>query len=180
MKSIKILAVPLIVCSLLAGCTITHKFGPYYGEVVDAETNEPIEGAVVFLRFYTEGYSPAGFIPKYADAVETMTNSNGEFKIPVRRVIVFRAPHRWKPYGYIVIFKPKYGCYPGHEDVSPIFMPNGTLPANEYVTIRLPKLRTIEERKRNLGSINSGATVPDEKKKNLLKLIGIEESEIGL
>jgi hypothetical protein len=31
---------------LTAGCTITHEFGPFMGKVVDAESGEPVKGAV--------------------------------------------------------------------------------------------------------------------------------------
>lgn len=182
MKLIRIVALPFIAFSLLTGCTITHEFGPYSGKVIDAETNEPIEGAVVFLRFSTERYSVGGFIGAYADALEVMTDSSGEFKVPTHRVITFRIPHRWEPHPNVIIFKPGYGCYPWHMGTTsrPQYKPKWTLLADKYVTIILPRLKTVEERKRNLSSILSGTTVPDEKKKKLLRLESDERVSIGL
>ena len=179
MKSIRIFALPFIVLLLLTGCTITHEYGPYSGKVVDAETNEPIAGAVVLLRFSTEGYSVAGFMGKYADALEVMTDSSGEFKIPAHRVVTFRILHRWDPYGYVKIFKPGYGFYPDHKAVSPMFTPNGTIPSNKHVTIKIPNLKTIEERSDNLNNTHVPG-VPDEKKRNLLRLINTERVNVGL
>lgn len=182
MKLIRIFSLPFIAFLLLTGCTVTHEYGPYSGKVVDAETSEPIAGAVVFLRFYTEGYSLAGFIPKYADALEVMTDRNGEFNIPTQRITRFRIPHRWDPHVHVVIFKPGYGCYPWHMGTTsrPQYKPKWTLLADKHVTIILPQLKTVEERKRNLGGIHSGTTVPDEKKKNLLRLESDERVNIGL
>ena len=72
---------------LLAGCTISRDYGPYKGKVVDTETNKPIEGAVVFIRFYTDVYgSLGGPSPKFADSIEVLTDAKGEFEIPKYKV----------------------------------------------------------------------------------------------
>jgi hypothetical protein len=136
----------LFLCPATAGCAITKEFGPYSGRVVDAETKEPIQGAAVLVVFYTESYGPAGAITHYADALETVTDKDGEFKFSEHRITIFRPLQGWVKNGYFSIFKPGYGCYPLHKDAQPMFVPNGTLPAHEHVIIALPKISNRKER----------------------------------
>lgn len=178
MKTLLEILLLLILFPATGGCAITHKYGPYYGKVVDAETKQPIEGAAVLVVFNTEEWGPAGSITRFADALETVTDKNGEFRIPAHRVTTIRLLQGWDKYGYLTIFKSKYGCYPHHRDVRPMFMPNGTLPADQYITIELPKLKTKEERLRNIDCFP--VSVPDEKMKKLIELNNIESINLGL
>jgi hypothetical protein len=155
---------------------ITHKFGPYMGQVVDLETGTPLAGVVVLMRFGTDGIEGSD---AYAGGVETLTDRNGEFNIPANRVFVFYPVNVWDPNGYVTIFKPGYGAYPGHNDSGPLFMPNGSLPENEYVTIRLPWLKTIEERRRNLDDVMAPASMPDRKMRSLIRLKSQERVTLG-
>jgi len=178
MKILTTLLLLLIIFPVSAGCAITHEYGPYYGKVIDEDTKEPIEGAAVLVVFYTEEYGPAGAITRYADAVETVTEKSGEFKIPTHRVTVFRPLQGWDLYPQFRIFKPSYGCYPIHKDVKPMFVPNGTLPINQYVTIELPRLKTKEERLRNIDCFP--VDIPDGKMNKLIELNNIESINLGL
>lgn len=167
----------LLIFPISAGCAITKEFGPYYGNVIDTETKEPIEGAAVLVVFYTEEYGPAGAITHYADALETVTDKNGEFQFYSHRVTVFRPVQGWVTHGYFTIFKPAYGCYPTHKDAKPMFMPNGTLPVDEHVIIRLPRVKTKEERRGNLCGRNLDA--PLNKQKSLIRLLNEERKYLG-
>jgi len=178
MKYLLPLLVILFLFPISGGCAITKKFGPYYGNVIDTETKEPIEGAAVLVVFYTEEYGPAGAITRFADALETVTDKKGEFKIPVHRITTFRPLQGWVKYGYFTIFKPGYGCYPEHKDAKPMFVPNRTLPEDKKVTIELPRLRTREERLRNTDCFPLG--IPDVKMKTLIELNNIERINLGL
>jgi hypothetical protein len=133
----------------LISCTLTEGFGPYEGRVVDAETGEPIEGAAVFVAFFIDRIGPAGSSYRYVSSRETATDENGEFRIPAVRINAFRICATWVYDGHFTIFKPGYagyGCLAWHDAVKPLFVPNGTLPEKEYVTVELPKLETKEER----------------------------------
>ncbi len=169
----------LILFPVSAGCAITNNYGPYYGKVIDAETKESIEGAAVLVVFYTEEYGPAGAITRYADALETVTDKNGEFKFSAHKVTVFRPLQGWDKYGYFTIFKPGYGCYPNHKDVKPMFVPNGTLPVNEYVTIELPRLGTREERIESTHC-SPQSYITYSKAKKFIDLINEENKSLGL
>ena len=166
----------LLVGLLISISAITHRFGPYMGKVVDLETAAPLKGAAVLIGFRTDGIEGSG---TYAGAFETVTDSNGEFIIPAQRVFVFHPLNEWNPNGYITIFKPGYGVYPGHDEVTPMFVPNGTIPEKEQVTFKLPELKTNEERKYNLGVIDVWADMPDRKIRNLLRLESQERVELG-
>jgi hypothetical protein len=178
MKSVIACAIALIVFPLFTGCAIISHYGPYYGKVVDAETKEPLEGAAVLAVYKTEKPGPGGSVSFYLDAQETVTDKNGEFRIPPLTVTTFRVLHGFDPHPQFTIFKPGYGAYGKNKDVKPVF-PYWSLPANQYVTIELPKLKTREERLLNYGCYPP-ADVPETKYKNLLRLIEEEAKALGL
>ena len=157
---------------------MVHRYGAFYGKVVDMETNEPLEGAAVLAVYYTESYGPAGAHTHYLDAQETVTDKNGEFKIMPLTVKTFRVLHSFNPNVYFTIFKPGYGCYPWHKNVKPIFVPNGTLPVNQYVIIELPKLKTVSEKLANT-MIPLSSKIPVEKYMKLNELINQEITNLG-
>jgi len=66
----------------LCGCvSLVYYDGTYHGRVIDAQTREPIEGAVV-LGVWSKGYMGAGGIAhEYYDARETVTDAQGDFTI---------------------------------------------------------------------------------------------------
>jgi len=179
MRSIIVCVISLIVFPLFTGCAIISHYGEYYGRVVDGETKEPLEGAAVVAVYKTQKPSPGGPVSFYLDAQETVTDKNGEFKIPSLTVTTFRVLHGFDAHPQFTIFKPEYGAYPKHKDVKPMFVPNGTLPKDKYVTIELPKLKTREERLRNYGCYPS-SDVPEVKYKNLFHLIQEERKALGL
>lgn len=173
----------LFVLSLFSGCAVSNKFGPYMGKVVDAESKEPIEGAVVFVNCSTVTGNPGGATSHYAGFRETLTDEHGEFHLELR-VNTFKPGHLWDYDSSLQIFKPGYGVFPSHPDAySDILRPvSYTLPENTYVTIDLPKLKTRKERKRNLGSVSITdiAKIPFEKRQNIFRLKNIERMQLGL
>lgn len=166
----------------ISGCTITHKFGPYMGTVVDAQTGEPIEGAVVLIGFHTKGNSVGGWVHEFADAVEVLTNANGEFKLHPKHITLFRAMQIWDKDCNLTIFKPGYGTYPWNSGTysNPDYTPGWSLPEDKHITFYLPKLLTIEERKKNLGDIMAPAGITNDKMPNLLRLESEERVNVGL
>jgi hypothetical protein len=79
-----LLSLPIFLILLLqTGCLYAFRYdGPYHGKVVDQETREPIEGAVVLGTWYTIQPSVAGGVSYYYDARETVTDKEGDFTIP--------------------------------------------------------------------------------------------------
>ncbi len=86
MEKVKISSAKLLLMAVLlllfSGCvSLVYYEGDYHGKVIDAETLQPIEGAVV-LGVWSKGYHGAGGIAhEYYDARETVTDKNGEFTI---------------------------------------------------------------------------------------------------
>lgn len=117
--------------------------GPYRGRVVDAETSEPIEGAVALVswrRFYpmpfhaTEGPFAAR---------ETVTGKDGRFSLP-------GAPLSWIPLTALSppafrVFKAGFDSFPSFLDPENNPPTASALLSESEVTIGLRKLKTKEE-----------------------------------
>jgi len=166
------------ILAALGPCTITHKFGPYYGKVVDQDSGEPIAGAVVLVEFRTLLHTLAGFTSHFVNAFETVTNDDGEFHIDAYRAWVFRFPHKWETNCDITVFKPGFGSYPSYPAVRKRYDPGFSIPEHQQVTIGLPKLNTREERQKSL-SLLSVHTIPEEKRKELARVIQMEMKNLG-
>ena len=84
MKTTKLLLCFSVLLLLLnGGCTYAVRYdGTYSGKVIDADTGQPIEAAVVLGTWYTVTPTVAGGVSSYYDARETITDMNGEFSIP--------------------------------------------------------------------------------------------------
>jgi hypothetical protein len=121
----------------------------FEGKVVDAETKEPIEGAAVLAVYYQEVPSIVAGSNHYAvDAQETLTDINGEFKIPAKTVKLEDVS--WKPECNLTIFKPGYGVFPGHKLSNAVGENKSWPPPEKYIVYEIPKLKTREEREKNL------------------------------
>lgn len=192
------LAVLLAPIPSYASWLIYHK-PEFHGRVIDAETREPIEGAVVVVSYFKGTVSIPEFRTSVIDVKETLTDKNGEFHIPSYATIIQPLSIEWS--ADFIVYKPGYGNYPnGHVSpprvgVSPeVFFSRektGTVGEIEWegmgkktnVTfgvVELPKLKTVEERRINISSISPSPDKFLEKKKNLLRLINIEEENLGL
>ena len=182
MRDKAVLVLLLALVMVTSGCTITHKFGPFSGKVVEAESGKPIEGAVVLIAFYTEGFSVGGAVYRFADAVETLTDARGEFHFPPKRVTLYRSMSIWDNECNISIFKPGYGAYPNNPKTfsDAEYKRSHIIAENEHTTFHLPKLLTLEERKENLLNIEKHAGTPNVKIPGLLKLESEERVNVGL
>lgn len=152
------------------GFATIRKDGPYEGRVIDVDTGEPIEGVVVLGVWYKQYPGPGGAVSEYYDAMETVTDKNGEFKIDglgllvmsnviPMDVLIFKAGYTY--YG-MMTWKELKGLYKTEDDKA---------------IIRLKKL-TMEERKK--VGIPSRPNIPEEKMKLLTKEINKERIEQGL
>lgn len=78
-----LLVVSMIAC---AGCASMLRIdGPYEGKVIDADTKQPVEGAVIHG---TWSKVQLGGAHEYYDSYEVLTDKNGEFKIPGKGLLV--------------------------------------------------------------------------------------------
>ncbi len=68
-------------------------YGAYKGVVVDSETGEPIEGAVVVAAYHRDGLGVAGsYRGSPVEVKETVTDKNGEFFLWPENVITWPYP----------------------------------------------------------------------------------------
>lgn len=137
----------LIVLTCFSGCF--HSDGPYRGKVVELNTGNPIEGAVVAGQWEIDQFPN---LQRICESKETLTDKNGEFELPAAWCfsgIPFVT--LYKP--WVVVFKPGYLGYPplgASQDDRKSYMPDFTgdefKKRKEYSTIKLGKPKTRTER----------------------------------
>jgi hypothetical protein len=93
----------LMVSESHASWLIYHK-PEYKGRVIDAETKEPIEGAVVAVYYMKDNLGGVSYI---IHTKEALTDQNGEFVIPSYTTLI--APYSIEYKAEFIIYKPGYG-----------------------------------------------------------------------
>ena len=166
MRYFKKLILYAILSVAISGCAIYHHYGEYSGKIVDAETKQPLEGAVVLVKYYTWTWgSPGGQSSHYLDAQEAVADKKGEFKISSLNAFAFRPLATFEPEPGFTIFKPRYECY------------TRPMAADSRVTIELRQLKTVKERIANLSC--TPVNVPNNRMMQFLKIQDIERIELG-
>lgn len=167
---------------------IFHK-PEYKGKIIDIDTKEPIEEAVVvaIYRKYPIISGPAGGSAKVINVQEALTDKNGAFEIPSYTTLI--APLSREDNTLFIIFKPGYAnigelamdsYFTGKENRDQ----EGSLFWNKELkfrllangSIELPKLKTREERLKALPS-----HLTEENKTPILnRLLDQEDHNLGL
>ena len=114
MRTIYKMILPLFMLALVCPFFSTSAYSwPIYskpefrGRVIDAETKQPIEGAVVVVLYKKWGFGgPGGGNTLPFDAKETLTDKNGEFYFPSYTTII--GPLSRTSRADFIIFKPGY------------------------------------------------------------------------
>ncbi len=150
---------------------------PYKGKVIDVETKKPIEGAVVLVIYFAESPGIAGSNFIQENAQETLTDENGEFNITGK--IAWFEKGVW-PEGGVTIFKPGYGLFPKHKLSTAVGENRTWPPPRKYVVYELPKLKSFEERKKNVIYARIYDEIPYRKRKLYWKVINQELKNLGL
>lgn len=165
----------------------------YSGKIIDVDTGEPLEGAVVVAEWSEETATVTGGASQVKDVRETLTDKNGEWKIRGPRgkdednlVILFTfvtgVSITSKP--SFIIFKPGYCSIPGGRHLSACRRKKVIRESGSYgrgATIGLPKLENREDRKRNqmISLIYDGNEII-KKQREFIRLLNIERRELGL
>lgn len=147
----------LFVFLTITACDTTFK-----GKVIDADTKQPIEGAVVVASWHEERATPTGSTSRLKDVAEVLTDKEGEWVIKGLRgremgnitaiftlltgMYITNPPH-------FIIFKPAYCPWdPWGISVSGIdtcrekIKPTGNVSFIKGETVELPKLTMREDR----------------------------------
>ena len=177
-----LLAVVFLVVLCITTSPAFAFFKHYKGKVIDADTKEPIEGAVV-VAIWTRDvkYFPSGSRGIFKKARETLTDKNGEFSIkPYHHYSLRPFSELWLRW---IIFKPGYGSFPRHPKVKPKgISPNGLTSKifSPYTVVELPKLKTSGERLKSWRSAHPSGVVPNKKISLLIDALNIEAVRLGL
>jgi len=174
MRTKTLLITAIIVLGLLAnnewaqagGGWVFYWDGSYHGKVIDADTKEPIEEAVVVAVYHENCYGIVQTISGEIGVQEVLTDVQGYFLIPT--FWRFGLPFCWFSHTKFFVFKPGHGSFPGSGLIgetlplepssvyfkTKIYSPdNPNLKHSEDmfktgVIVELPKLKTAEELRR--------------------------------
>lgn len=151
----------VILSNLLGKGWLVYHEGSFKGRVVDGQSKEPIEGAVVVAVYHIRKYGLGAGIMSDSTAIaakETLTNKNGEFHIRPH-IFVSLWPFAKGETTEFIVYKPGYTDFPGFDYMnyfpsSPLHVDISTLEIlfRKGVAVDLMKLRTEEERLRCIPS----------------------------
>jgi len=158
--------------------------GPYRGRVVDAETKEPLAGAVVLVYWIRNapaiGHGPA---QSFLGAEEALTDDRGEF------IVAENPPSNWIPFTWrslpnFIIFQPGYGYFPRHFATTPPLPPTGfegllKIMEKQPVVFELPRLTTKEDRILVVRGVNP-LVVPEKRVPHFIRSLNRERMNLGL
>jgi hypothetical protein len=100
-------SIGLFLCASSAYAWLYYSKPEFYGRVIDKETKQPIEGAVVVVLYEKwESHGPGGGSAVPFDAKETLTDKNGDFHFPSYRTLI--GPLSRQEDADFIIFKPGY------------------------------------------------------------------------
>ena len=158
--------------------------GPYRGRVVDAETKQPIAGAVVVAVWSRQKIYPLHSTTARYAAREALTENDGTFVIHARELEENAPRYTLKP--YFQIFFPGYGAYRTLVFTQRGFQ-HGTTFEGAGVTVGLPPLKTRKDRLENLispfdlfASTEDVSDAPFKFTPNLVRLVNQEAVSLGL
>ena len=145
----RIVLTVVLVALAMAGSASTEE--RYHGRVVDADTNEPLPGAVVIVIWSKRPIVSMNGVSFFHDVREAMTDAEGRFSIQAKpgwNLNPFRTVTR---HPEIVVYKPGYGpfrvAYTRLERLRPrdLRAMHETLLARRAAMIPIPKLMTEAE-----------------------------------
>src|SRR4030066_1175644 len=91
-------------------CGVALAAGPWKGRIIDIETKEPIEGAVVLAVWQRAYITPAGDNTYFYNAKEVLTDKEGRYEIPSYRPINLLPLISYIREPEFTIFNPGYLC----------------------------------------------------------------------
>lgn len=165
----------------------------FHGKVIDADTKEPIEGAVVVASWNESTATIAGGSSRFKDVKETLTNKNGEWKIRgpkgdsfIAQVFAMIPGIYYTKAPEFIIFKPGYCSWPEGFSIKPCkenIKPNGNDKIAEGDIVELSSLLRKEDRLRAQQisiSLMDGDRDTLNKIKEFIRLKNEERKYLGL
>lgn len=195
---IRILATCFIVATVLLfnigeafagwGWVVYHERS-FKGRVIDAETKEPIEGAVVVAKYNARYIGPTGGHDTLIDVQEALTDKDGNFHMPSLTTLIY--PLAWGTGTTFLLWKPGYKAAekndwffkeePGTVVTRPVFTEKGLEPKPVRVGIvELERAKTREEREKALPHpITIDSSSEYKKQRQFISLINEERIYFG-
>ena len=187
-----VLSFIIVILSCTFYATPSSAAGPWKGQIIDIETKETHEGAVVLAVWERYYRTPTGGSSYFYEAKEVLTDKEGKFEIPSYITINLLPLISYIEGPYFTIFKPGYGSL-SRSGLEKYFLGEGVEPKEGEISgkryrfapglIELPPLKTREERLRGgLHDIPAeiGGEVPERKIKKLIKAINEDRLYLGL
>ena len=127
----------LLVFLVSAGCRFgADQWGPFRGQIVDAETGAPIAGAHFMVMWERDNPNPVHWTQSFYDAQEAVTDAEGRFEIP-----------RQRRFFTLLVSAPRFDAFaPGYIAESSEVTPEGGQPYVGDTILRMRLLNTPEER----------------------------------
>ena len=161
-SSLIIFLIVALSATCMASWLIYHK-PSFKGKVIDAESKEPIEGAVVVVVYTKHVYGPAGGFGSVVKVREALTDKKGEFHFPSYTTAIH--PFSREDFADFIVYKPGYGSFPKSQVSPPTFVDWEKFFSEDYGTtkdvqkrsksatvtfgvVELPRLKTRKERLR--------------------------------
>ncbi len=167
----------------------------FTGKVIDADTKEPIEGAVAVVSWNEARATIAGEDTRLKDVKETLTDKNGKWMIEGHRgrwggnitaIFTFLTGTYYTRPPEFIIFKPGYCSWPKGFSIEACqgkIKPDGNDKVAKGEIVELPKLTKREDRLRALpGRVTGYLTGEDawKKQKEFTMMLNEERRNLGL
>lgn len=161
----------------------------FKGRVIDGETKEPIEGAVVVAQYHSNVLGPTGSHTTLIDVQEALTDGKGEFFIPSKTKIIY--PLSVGDDTSFLVWKPGYnrkdiwGGYffakePGTIENRPVHTDKGVELKPVRIGIAELELVKTKEERRKLMPTRIGELSDFKKQKQFIRLLNEERRSLGL
>jgi hypothetical protein len=128
-----------------AGCRMgPDQWGPFRGQIVDAETGAPIPGAHFMVMWERDHPNPVHWTQSFYDAQEAVTDADGRFEIL-----------RQRRFFTLLVNTPRFDAFaPGYVAESSEVTPRSGLPYVDATVLKMRLQKTREERcKRRWGPL---------------------------
>ncbi len=174
-----------IICFIFILISVYACERTFHGKVVDADTKEPIEGAVVVAHWSESTATIEGGHQRFKDVKEKLTDINGEWEVSgakgdrfIARLFALIPGIYYTEEPEFIIFKPGYCSYRQGFSIEACKEKMGPYAVGEGQVTKLPKLTRKADRKRLLPGTAGFSRDFDKKQLYFLKLINEERKAL--
>jgi hypothetical protein len=172
-RRLLILAVPTALTLLLLAppCGTEEpgdrRWGPFRGRIIDADTGQPIPGAIALVIWLEMISTPVQTNQKYYDALVAVAGANGHFEIPRRTPPFFSTRFSEPVMEYLA---------PGFAMITATTSPEGL----EIVRMRRLAALSPDEQFRHRVALGKAMLIPTARRDELLDIVNAERRQMGL